>query len=393
MQGTKTHRVQCTKTHKELCIIGVAGLLIILCTSGFISSYSATTLNPAQYFFIATSLWLFGCWQTWRRIELNRPHPNAPQFPNLGWANQLTLLRGGLIALTGGFLLQPVPLQLAAWIPGILYGIAATLDRIDGFVARRTQRTSMLGSELDTVFDALGLLVAPVLAIQLGKLHWSFFAVSLAYYLFVFGLYWRQKHFRPVYPLLPSQLRRAFAGFQMGFVALVLLPAFSATITQLLGIAFMLPILIGFFIDWLVVSGRIDGTKPQTVNHFSRIDYISKKFLQPGLRVIIAILLLGIVHITIHQNLLIAILAGALAFLIISGTGARIAAFVLLLGAGFVVSQGTVIVQIPGESTKIISVYQTALLFATSWLLLLGPGNYCLWRGDDIWVNRQDGGQ
>lgn len=391
MPGTKTNRVQNNKAHRELGIIGFAGLLIIVCMSGFFSVYPTNTLNSLQYFFISSSLWFFGCWQTWQRLELNRPHPQAPLFNDLGWANQLTILRGGLIALTGGFLLQRVPTELIAWIPGILYGIAATLDRIDGFIARRTQRTSLLGSELDTVFDALGLLVAPLLAIQLEKLHWSFIAVSLAYYLFVFGLYWRQRHSRPVFPLLPSQLRRAFAGFQMGFVALVLLPAFSANITQLLGIAFMLPILIGFFIDWLVVSGRIDGTKPQTIEYFSRIDHISKTFLQPCLRLIVALLLVGIVHTTFHQNLLITILAGVLALLVISGTGARTAALVLLLGAGFLLSQETISIQTPGASAETINLYQTIFLFATSWLLLLGPGNFCLWRGDDTWINRQDG--
>lgn len=383
--------MQSTQTYRELRIIGFAGLLIIAGVSCLFSVYSANTINSLQYFFICSSLWLFGYWQTWRRLELNRPQQNAPLFNDLGWANQLTIMRGGLIALTGGFLIQPVSSGLTAWMPGILYGIAAALDRIDGFVARRTQRTSLLGSELDTVFDALGLLIAPVLAIQLGKLAWSFFAVSAAYYLFIFGLYWRQKNSLPVFPLLPSQLRRAFAGFQMGFVALILLPAFSSEITKLLGIAFMLPILIGFLIDWLVVSGCIDGTKPQTIKYFSRINHISQTLLQPGLRLIVAILLLGIAHHTFHQNPLITILVGVLALLVISGTGARTTALVLLLGAGFLLSQGAINVLPSAANPGTNSFYQTTFLFATSWLLLLGPGKFCLWRGDDNWVNRQDG--
>lgn len=381
MQGTQTYRVQHTKTHRELCIIGLAGLLIILCMSGFFAVYFANTLNPLQYFFISFSLWFFGCWQTWRRLELNRPHPNAPLFNNLGWANQLTILRGGLIALTGGFLLQPSPIELIAWIPGTLYGIAAILDRVDGFVARRTRRTSLLGSELDTVLDALGLLVAPVLAIQLGKLHWSFFAVSLAYYLFIAGLAWRRKHERPVFPLLPSKLRRAFAGFQMGFVALVLLPVFSAEMTQLLGIAFMLPILLGFMVDWLIVSGRIDGAQARTLNVFAAVDRLSNIYLQPGLRVLTAVFIGFFLLANNESNPAIAIFAGFLSLLLLTGTGARLAALISLIFFSVIFRE-----------TRI-DWAQIIILFATSWVLLLGPGNYCLWRGDDDWVNRQDGAQ
>ncbi len=373
--------MQGTQAYRELRIIGFAGFMIIAYVSCLFSVYPASTLNSPQYFFISSSLWLFGCWQAWQRLELNRPHPNAPLFSNFGWANQLTILRGGLIALTGGFLLQPAPIEFIAWIPGILYGIAATLDRVDGFVARRTRRTSLLGSELDTVFDALGLLVAPALAIQLGKLHWSFFAVSLAYYLFIAGLAWRRKHERPVFPLLPSKLRRAFAGFQMGFVALVLLPVFSAEITQLLGIAFMLPILLGFMMDWLIVSGRIDGTQARALNVFAAIDRLSNTYLQPGLRVLTAAFIGFFLLVNDESNPAIAIFAGFLSLLFLTGTGARLAALISLIFFSVIFRETRI------DWAHII------ILFATSWVLLLGPGNYCLWRGDDDWVNRQDGTQ
>lgn len=370
-----------TRIYQELRTISLAGCIVIALASIFFWRFSHTHVSPITYFCIANTLWLFSCWQTWKRADLNRLTLDATPFPNLGWANSLSLLRGGLIALTGGFLLQPTLAPFIAWLPGCIYGLAALLDRIDGFVARRTGRTSLLGSELDTLFDALGLLIAPLLAVQYGKIHWSFLAVSLAYYLFVFGLYWREKHRRPVYPLLPSQLRRAFAGFQMGFIALVLLPPFPANITQLLGIAFMLPILIGFYIDWLVVSGRIDGTKPSTLDSFSRIDQASKTILQPGLRVAIALLLIVIVQLPPYSDPTRIVFIGLLALLVVSGTGARLAALALLVLSSFLLRQDS------------LSWLQGMLLFATSWLLLLGPGNYCLWRGDDSWVNRKDGAQ
>ena len=111
------------------------------------------------------ALWTL-CWQqVWQRRTLNRAAPEAALYPALGLANQLTILRGLLIAATGGLLLQLPDNALLIWAAALLYSIAAILDRVDGFVARRTRQTSLLGSELDTVFDALGLVVAPLLAV------------------------------------------------------------------------------------------------------------------------------------------------------------------------------------------------------------------------------------
>src|SRR5690606_21176327 len=121
-----------------------------------------------------------------------------------------------------------------------------------------------LGTELDTAYDALGLLIAPLLAVSYGKIHWSFLLVSAAYYIFQWGLYWRRTHNLPVYELLPSMLRRTLAGFQMGFVAVILLPCFQAPATHWIGVAFMIPMLLGFMVDWLVVSGRIQSSNANT---------------------------------------------------------------------------------------------------------------------------------
>ncbi len=364
-----------TTIYKELRIIGFAGLLIIVLSSLIFWIYPDVNIQPTTYFPIAASIWFFCWWQTWRRADLNRSEKSSTAFPNLGWANNLTLLRGGLIALTGGFLFQSEPIGAATWLPGLLYSVAAILDRIDGFVARRSGRTSLLGSELDTLFDALGLLIAPLLAIQFGKLHWSFFAVSLAYYVFIFGIYWRHKHNRPTYSLLPSQLRRAFAGFQMGFVAVILLPIFPANATVLLGAAFMLPILIGFVVDWLVVSGRIDGTQTTTLTFFSELDAMSKYLFQPALRIIISTLIFFLIYVEDLLSPVSTVAIAVFATLILLGAGARIAALFLLMLCSYLMNEW----------------HQPALLFTCSWLLLLGPGNYSLWRGDDAWVNRQDG--
>ena len=355
-------------------LFGIATLL-----AAFVAIKQFTTLNALQWLLIADGLWFFVCWQLWQRLDLNRASKDSAPYPTLGWANRLTLLRGGLIALTGGFLLQPQAMGLMAWIPGVLYSIAAILDRLDGFVARLSKQTSLLGSELDTAYDALGLLVAPLLAVGYGKVHWSFLLVSAAYYIFVWGLYWRRTHQLPVYPLLPSALRRTLAGFQMGFVAVILLPCFYAPFTLIVGLAFMLPILLGFLVDWLVVSGRIPSTPAITV-FFNRLAHFSHNIFQPLLRLL---LLVALFLFSTNNNVLSAdfltcclLIAAAMALI---GLAGRIGALLVLAFIGFL------------QGAAAIDAITATIIFSCAGLVLLGTGRFSLWQGDDRWVNRRDG--
>jgi phosphatidylglycerophosphate synthase len=141
-----------------LGVVGLAGGSILL-------GLSWRWQGALQWLAMAGLIWAFICYQTKRRLPLNRPNPEAPLYRELGWANRLTLLRAWLIAAVAGFLFQPWPEGPAlAWMPGMLYFFAAMLDRVDGYVARRAGQSSLLGNELDTVSDALGLAVASLLA-------------------------------------------------------------------------------------------------------------------------------------------------------------------------------------------------------------------------------------
>ncbi len=372
--------------YRDLRLIGILGLIQIIAVGGALGSAmvdpatQGSGFNTFQFCVISLCIWGFACWQAWKRAEMNRPNADAPPYPSLGSANCITLVRGGFIALTGGFLFQPAPTGLLLWLPGLLYGVAAILDRVDGYIARRSRTTSLLGSELDTVLDALGLLVAPLLAIQFGKLETSFIAVSLAYYCFIAGIYWRNRRSLPVYPLMPSQLRRAFAGFQMGFVAVVMVPLFPADATRLLGVAFMLPILAGFVLDWMVVSGRIDGNDRKTHQLLAQLDATSRLLVQPALRIITAVLVLSLITVDLLLTTTETTALIVLAMLILVGAGARIASLLLIAFCAYLMNTHT-------------EGYLLLILFVGSWLLLLGPGGYVVWRGDDIWINRQDGAQ
>lgn len=369
---------------RELHINGLLGLAMLLGMAGVLSA-QLDGATGAQWALQSVALWALVWQQTWQRRHLNRATATAASYPTLGLANRFTLLRGGLIAATGGFLLFPAFAGVIGWLPALFYSVAAILDRVDGFVARRTQSTSLLGSELDTVFDALGLLVAPLLAVSYGKVHYSYLLVSVAYYVFQWGIQRRRSKELPVYPLAPSQLRRTLAGFQMGYVAVVLWPPLLAQVTVPVGFGFMVPLLLGFTVDWLVVSGRIRPEQPDTALFFRRLASFSTRIFQPALRAILLLALVALLNTTTQettataaQSIFVALSCGA-ALLILLGVAGRAGALVVLMLLAW------------QPSSASLDPLSAVALFSAIGILLLGCGRYSLWQGDDHWVNRQDG--
>ncbi len=243
---------------RQLRYFGILGCVLIALSAFSLALLLSTDL-ALMWLPLTLLVWLYVWRQCQQRLHLNHPADSHVLYASLGHGNCVTLLRGLLIAVTAGFLLPalllPLPTALL-YVPAVAYTAAAIGDALDGVLARRQQQVSKLGAELDTTLDALGLLVAPLLGVITGKLHVSYLLVSIAYYLFVWGLRWRRLHNKAVYPLPPSQLRRQLAGWQMGLVATALWPPIPGGVTQVLGVLFMIPLLTGFWRDWLSVSGR-----------------------------------------------------------------------------------------------------------------------------------------
>jgi CDP-diacylglycerol--glycerol-3-phosphate 3-phosphatidyltransferase len=259
--STQPHLIELQRELRHAGALGFVALLVLaLCLAALESS-----LFASRWLLLALPCWGFVLWQCRRRLQLNHSPTDNNLLNTLGRGNQVTLLRGLLIAATAGFLLttglQTRP--LLPYLPAILYTAAALGDALDGYIARKQQQTTELGKELDTTLDAMGLVIAPLLAVLYGKLFASYLLVSVAYYLFQWGLLWRRRFDKPVYPLPPSRLRRQLAGYQMGLVATVLWPPLPALLTRPVGILFMLPMLYGFIRDWLVVSGRLSADTDQ----------------------------------------------------------------------------------------------------------------------------------
>jgi len=179
---------------------------------------------------------------------------------NLGYGTWITITRAMLIAILAGYLFQPWPQSRLffgrlSWTPGTLYLTASLLDYLDGRAARAGKHETRLGAFLDINIDALGLLIAPLLAVWYGQLPGAYLSVGGAYYLLIFGIWLRKKCSKPVFEVKPRRSARIIAGFQMGFVGIALLPVISPPMTTAAAYIFMIPLMAGFAKDWMIASG------------------------------------------------------------------------------------------------------------------------------------------
>ena len=188
-------------------------------------------------------------------------HPDQKVLrPTLGYGTWLTIIRGALLAVLAGYLFQPWPASgffpgRLSWAPGLLYTTASILDYTDGRIARACRHETRLGAFLDINLDALGLLIAPLVAVWYGQLPIAYLSVGLAYYVFKAGIRLRKTFSRPVVEPGPWSGARLIAGLQMGFVGIALLPVAKPPVTTLSAYIVMIPLLAGFVRDWMIVCG------------------------------------------------------------------------------------------------------------------------------------------
>lgn len=175
----------------------------------------------------------------------------------LGAANRVTILRLAIFgALAGYGLSLPFTGEVPGWAPCLAYAAAATLDFLDGALARRAGSESAFGARLDAESDALGMAAASGIAVlALGTLPLWHLAAGFARYLYGAGLALER---RPVRPLAPSPFRRRLAGFQMGMLAVCLAPGIEPDWATPSALALGVPFLLGFLRDYCFVTGRGD---------------------------------------------------------------------------------------------------------------------------------------
>ncbi len=167
-----------------------------------------------------------------------------------GLANQVTLLRSGLVCLAGGVLLASGHAPSMSWSLAGLIGAALALDAIDGWLARRLRLVTAFGARFDVEVDALLLLILALLVWQAHQVAGWVLVVGLLRYGFVLAervLPWLSA------PLPPSRRRKAICA-QQGITLLVcLLPPTSPTLASALAAIALAALILSFALDvyWL----------------------------------------------------------------------------------------------------------------------------------------------
>lgn len=317
-----------------------------------------------------------------RSLHLNHPPNNPTLLATLGPANWLSLFRGLLISAVGGFLFSPWPEGWLGWLPTILYLIATIIDYLDGIVARVSRHITELGGHLDVEMDALGILVVPLLAVLYNQLPIWYLLVSVARYLFMLGVWLRQRQGKPIYDLTPSHLRRMMAGFQMGMLCFVLAPVFTPPGTWIAATVFMTPLITGFIRDWLVVSGAINPTSESYTRIMDLSEAVFRRWMPLVLRFLTAGLVLGLAwhfYNSDHPYRTALIIHFAIcAIMLILGVAVRIFAGLAMVVMGLV---------LPIQEMSVITI-----VVGASTLLVMGSGRFSLWAPEEYPLNRRFGG-
>jgi CDP-diacylglycerol---glycerol-3-phosphate 3-phosphatidyltransferase len=291
----------------------------------------------------------------------------------VGLATAVTLLRGWLVGAVAGFIPDPPRQGVAAWMPAVLYTVAAVCDFVDGYLARRRGEVTVVGARLDVVVDGLGLLVGSLAAVAFGRLPFWYLALGAAYYLFHGGLWLRARRGLPVHldRMRPSLYTRQFAGCQMGLVATALFPMLGPPATTITAAVFMAPSLALFVRDWLVVTGRLDPDRG--AQWMGRLGAALADALPRPLRMVAGAGLAALVGLGALSPLVL-----PLAVLVALGVLTRVSAFAAAVALAVV---------LPAHPT----VLPLATLTALVTLLMTGAGAAALWSPEDRLMLRRVG--
>lgn len=342
----------------------------------------------------------------WANLSKNHRVGEERLLSTFGAGNALTICRGALIALLLGFIASPRPAGWLAWLPGILYTLAAIIDLFDGYFARITDHATRLGEILDLKLDGIGVLIAALLAMRYGQVPAWYLLVGLARYLFIAGIWLRELMGKPVYKLSESARRRPFAGAQMGFLAVILWPVFSPPGTHLAAIIFAAPFLAGFVWDWLAISGAIDPSKIQrALDHnppTTQAVVLQGQFVSAWLPLILRVSLMAVVVVVLVQRLpgyiqqltsapgLLAINSNwniiLILFLLVSGT------LLLALGAaGRTATLATMFSIGLHQHISALNTWDFLIIITAGALFFLGTGTYSLWQPEDKLIRKRLG--
>lgn len=369
-----------------------AGLFFMLFIGGiyfFLSLYWEANY-ALRWLGLASAFGSYQLWVLWRSLRLNYREHSAGKnelLPNLGWANTISFGRGIFIAALLGFLFSPWADGWLAWLPFTFYLFAALSDILDGYLARVTNHVTKLGAALDMNNDSWGVLIVTLLVFWYGQVPIWYLSVGVARYLFIFGLWLREKMGKENLEMPFSYRRRIFAGVQMGFIVAMLVPVFPAYATELAATLFMIPFLAGFFYDWLTVIGWVDSEKG--AKFFERILSIKRLGIIPlGLRLIAVRFLLPFTLMVSREifdeysqflGILWYIFSFAAIPMLLFGMAGRLGAIFALISSGMAI-----------DFTKTGLEYALIIVISTI-LLFTGTGTFSLWSPEEWLIYNRAG--
>lgn len=163
-----------------------------------------------------------------------RSLPAHHPFTRFGSANHVTTVRAAIVSVLAALVGEPRTADMAGVVVA-LGTIAAVLDGVDGWLARRSGMQSALGARFDMEVDALLILVLAILVWRFEKAGaWVLLAGVLRYGFLAGG--WTASWMRR--PLPPSRRRQAVCVVQVAALNAALLPMVPPrTSSWVLGIA------------------------------------------------------------------------------------------------------------------------------------------------------------
>ncbi|MGI9452482.1 MAG: CDP-alcohol phosphatidyltransferase family protein [Geminicoccaceae bacterium] len=163
-----------------------------------------------------------------------------------GEANQVTLLRSGLVCLIGSSLIAGGQAPEITWYLVGLMAVALALDAVDGFLARRLRLSSTFGARFDMEIDALLLLILSLLVWQTEQAGAWVLAIGLMRYVFVAASW-----FLPSLnaPLDPSWRRKCVCALQGIALFACLLPPLDQTKASAIAALALVTLTISFGLD------------------------------------------------------------------------------------------------------------------------------------------------
>jgi phosphatidylglycerophosphate synthase len=168
-------------------------------------------------------------------------HPH----PRFGAANLVTTSRLMLVALVAGLALE-TPSARLAWFVVALAAVGAALDGMDGWLARRSGLSSVLGARFDMETDAFLILLLSFTVWRHGKAGVWVLGCGLMRYAFV-AAGWRLPWLAG--PLTPTVRGKVVAVVQLAALGLALTPPITPPISTIVAAVALAALAWSFGVD------------------------------------------------------------------------------------------------------------------------------------------------